>query len=251
MCGKREIDRGGHRTESAQRLYFDFATWIQKAESRIGSVTANEGKVYALRRSLFRPIAPSVTDDLYVLLSIVNQGYRFVFAPQIRARVPLPSRSLAHEVRRRRRIVGTSLRGIRLHARLLNPLHSGFFAYALLVNKVLRRMLSVWLLCLLAGNLVLAGRHLIWALILAIQALFYGSAILYAAAGTREWSLSLLLRRKPIGKLLEMNAYFFAGNLGTLLGLWDYALGRRVDKWEPEKSHLGGTGSRVAGKKGE
>jgi cellulose synthase/poly-beta-1,6-N-acetylglucosamine synthase-like glycosyltransferase len=236
VCGRRVIDRGGRHTESAQRLYFHVTTWIQQVESRIASVTANEGKAYAIRRSLFRPIAPSVTDDLFVCLSVVDQGYRFVFRPEIQAVVPLPSKSLSHEIRRRRRIVATSLRGIRHHARLFHVRRTGFYAWALFVNKVVRRLMPIWLGCLLAGTVLLAPCHPLWSACLSLQVLAYGSAVLYGVAMERGRRPVIRATFRPLQAALEVWTYFVAGNWGTLLGTWDYLRGRRVDKWEPEKA---------------
>src|SRR6185503_15625649 len=69
-------------------------------EARLGSVTSNDGKLYAIRRELFRPIAPGATDDLFTCLSVVEQGRRFVFEPRAhalaqpgpRTRAPAPHR---------------------------------------------------------------------------------------------------------------------------------------------------------------
>ena len=39
----------------------------------------------------------------------------------------------------------------------------------------------------------------------------------------------------PLGKPSRAAFYFCIGNVGMLLGLWDFARGRRIDRWEPEK----------------
>ena len=155
VCGRRVIaEREGAMT-GAQRTYIGFDETIRDAESRLGSTTSNDGKLYAIRRSLYQNIPPAVTDDLYVCLSVVRQKYRFVFAPRARAYIKLPSRNPRHEIIRRRRIVSTSLRGI-FDGDILNPFKHGVFSLQLFINKVLRRCMPFCLLGLFMSSLFLA-----------------------------------------------------------------------------------------------
>ena len=194
-------------------------------------MTSNDGKLYAVRRSLFRPIAPGATDDLYACLSIVEQGRHFVFEPRARAWIRTPSRNPAHELVRRRRIVARSLRGIFLKRALLNPLRHGSFALQLFVNKVCRRLLPLFLVLLFGTSLALTllEPHAAWALAaLLLQLGFYALALAH---------LVLARKRVPlIGALASVAYYFCVGNLGTLLGLADFLRGREAVKWDPVKT---------------
>src|SRR6185503_6107908 len=215
----------------AQERYIAADSALKRAESRLGSVTSNDGKLYAVRRSLFRPIAPGATDDLYSCLSIVEQGRRFVFEPRARAFIRTPSRNPSHELSRRRRIVARSLRGIFLKRALLNPLRHGSFALQLFVNKVCRRLLPLFLVLLFGTSLALTllEPHAPWALAaLLLQLGFYALALAH---------LVLARKRVPlIGALASVAYYFCVGNLGTLLGLADFLRGREAVKWDPVKT---------------
>lgn len=229
VCGQRVIqDGGGNGLSAAQGSYIAADSGLKRAESRLGSVTSNDGKLYAIRRSLFRPIAPGATDDLYSCLSVVEQGRRFVFEPRALAFIRTPSRDEGHELARRRRIVSRSLHGISAKRALLNPLRHGAFALQLLVNKVCRRLLPLFLLGLFASSLALSflAPHWIARLALAGQLAFYGLAL----------AQPLLARVPRLGKLAATARYFCVGNLGTLLGLADFLRGREAVKWEPRKS---------------
>lgn len=228
VCGQRVIQRGEGRWAGAQRGYVSWDSRIKLLESRLGSVSSNDGKLYAVRRELLRPIVPAVTDDLFNALSVVRQGARFVFEPRATARIRLPSRSLRHEVRRRRRIVGRSLRGI-LHERaLLNPVRFGWFAVGLTINKVLRRMLPVFgaafALSAVSWGLRFPAAHALWA----VPAAGLGLAAAGAALPDRPWA-------RPPRAASRAALYFAAGNLGTALGLWDAVRGHRITKWDPHK----------------
>ncbi|HEX6885081.1 MAG TPA: glycosyltransferase [Planctomycetota bacterium] len=224
-CGRRVLQEHRGRLDEAQGGYIAVDGLLRRAESRLGSVTSNDGKLYAIRRALYRPIDPGATDDLFTCLSVVEQGWRFVFEPRARAYVRAPSRSVRHELARRRRIVARSLHGIARKRRLLDPRRYGWFALQLLVNKVLRRLLPLFLLALLAASLVLAPEQRWARILLAVQALGYGLALLQP-----------VLRPVPgLGRLAALAGYFCVGNLGTLLGLIDFALGRQVVRWDPLK----------------
>jgi len=228
-CGQRVISEVPRRLGEAQEVYGDFDSGIKSLESRIGSITSNDGKLYCIRRKLFRPIPEAVTDDFFEALSIVAQGYRFTFQPRARAHIRLPSRTSSHEVRRRRRIVSRSLRAIAFHRRLLNPWKHGMFAIGLAINKGLRRFLPVLLLSLLLSTACLAFFFLPAALLLLLQLGFYAVALSHPL-------VHFLPDDNRIRKTASVAWYFCVGNYGTLLGLMDFLLGRKTTKWEPEKS---------------
>jgi cellulose synthase/poly-beta-1,6-N-acetylglucosamine synthase-like glycosyltransferase len=228
VCGQRVIHEGPGELVGAQERYIAADSALKRAESRLGSVTSNDGKLYAVRRSLFRPIAPGATDDLYTALSVVEQGRRFVFEPRARAYIRTPSRNPAHEIVRRRRIVARSLRGIFLKRALLNPLRHGSFAIQLLVNKVCRRLLPLFLALLLGASLALAPLAAWARVMLFLQLGFYGLALLHPVLGRARIPL--------LGTLASVAYYFCVGNLGTLLGLTDFLRGREATKWDPIKA---------------
>lgn len=231
VCGQRviqEAERGadGGELTGAQGGYIVADSALKRAEARLGSVTANDGKLYALRRALYRPIAPGATDDLYSCLSVVEQGRRFVFEPRARAFIRTPSRSAPHELARRRRIVARSLHGIARKRALLDPRRHGFFAFQLLVNKVLRRLLPLLVVGLFLSSVALAFAYPLARVALAAQLLFYGLALARAP----------LAAVPGLGAAAGLAYYFCVGNLGTFLGLMDFLRGRETIKWDPIKS---------------
>ena len=53
--------------------------------ARVGSVTSNDGKLFAIRRELYEPVPEGVTDDLFTAMSVVRQGKRFIYDGGARA----------------------------------------------------------------------------------------------------------------------------------------------------------------------
>jgi poly-beta-1,6-N-acetyl-D-glucosamine synthase len=61
-------------------LYWRYEKWIRLEQSRIHSIQAGTGCIYAMRRELARPIPPdTLLDDSYLPLCAFFRGYRFVF----------------------------------------------------------------------------------------------------------------------------------------------------------------------------
>ena len=111
VVGQRRIlDKNG-KMKTAQKNYIQIDSLIKALESNYGSTTSNDGKIYAIRRRLFLGVEKAVTDDLYVCMSILRQGYMFKYEPDAIAKIATPSRNSKHEISRRRRIVGRSLYG--------------------------------------------------------------------------------------------------------------------------------------------
>lgn len=229
VCGQRIIARDGAELREAQSRYIGFDSRIKQWESRLGSITSNDGKIYAIRRDLFCPLAPAVSDDLYLALGVVRQHRRFTFEPEARARIRLPSRSPAHEIERRRRIVSQSYRSMWFMRQVLNPFEHGPFALALAVNKILRRLLPFFFVTLVASTLILSFRRPWMVPLLGAQAGVLALAAYHGWTGGSRGPRS-------IRRLAAVAFYFVLGQWGTLLGVIDFATGRQVNKWDPVKT---------------
>ncbi|MBU1003132.1 MAG: glycosyltransferase [Proteobacteria bacterium] len=227
VCGRRVVPDKAGAFEAAQAGYATLDSRLKAWESRLGALTSNDGKLYAVRRELFPEIPDAVTDDLYAALAVVSAGRLFLFDPEARVRVAVPSRSPAVELRRRRRIVSTSLNAIALNRALLNPLRHGFYSLRLLLNKVARRLMPVFLLLLLAGSALASLESALAVLLLAGQA----CCMVLAAS----FQLFLSRRNGLASRIAGAAFYFYVGNLGMLWGLVDFFRGNLPKRWNPEK----------------
>ncbi len=229
VCGRRMIGERDAYLGSAQSSYVALDSGLKGIESRTGSITSNDGKLYAIRSWLFEPIAPGVTDDLFASMSVVRQGGRFVYEGRARAWIRTPSRTSRHEVSRRRRIVCRSLRGIWLQRQVLNPARTGLYGVGLTLNKVGRRLLPFLLLASLLGLALLARESWIARALTAAAALGVTTALM-------QPYLARLSLPGPLAKALGMAHYFLVGCAGTALGCLDFLLNRRVVRWDPKKA---------------
>ena len=229
VCGQRRVADRPEDFKSSQATYVRFDSLIKILESRTGSISSNDGKLYAIRRSLFRTIPDGVTDDLYTCLSVVGQGARYIFERAAVATVRTPSREPAHEIQRRRRIVCRSLTGLFLNRAVFNPIRFGLHAVRVAVNKGVRRLLPVCLLLLLVGSAVLSVHSVCATVLLWAQIAFYAFALAGWVLYRLTWTCGAATQ------FFAVAFYFCVGNVGTLLGVIDFLCGKRYVTWEPVK----------------
>ena len=199
--------------------YWRYEKLIRHAESRSGSVVGVTGALYAIRRSLFRPLPPgTVLDDVLVPMRVVAAGRRVVFEPAALA-WDRPSQQPAQEQRRKIRTLAGNFQLVQLAPWLLlpwrNPLWLRFIGHKLL------RLLAPWLLLTMAvTSALLANRYMECALVLA--GVICGAILL---TGAHLWPA--LARPAPV-RLLRAFCYL---NLFTAQALLAYLRNRRLHLW--------------------
>jgi cellulose synthase/poly-beta-1,6-N-acetylglucosamine synthase-like glycosyltransferase len=157
-------------------------------ESTIGSTLGATGAIYALRRSLYRPLPDhTILDDVLAPMRAVLQGYRVVFNERAIAfdRTAADARA---EHRRKVRTSAGNFQILALEPRLLVPVANPVWLQYV-SHKLGRLLVPYALLGLFVANLALAGRHLFYAFALAAQCALY----LLAAYGA--WLNFLAVRR--------------------------------------------------------
>jgi cellulose synthase/poly-beta-1,6-N-acetylglucosamine synthase-like glycosyltransferase len=80
VSGELIIRDGKNLQQASVGLYWKYEKWIRKGLSRVDSVLGATGAIYAMRRSLARPLPPeTLLDDVYLPLLAFFAGYRVVF----------------------------------------------------------------------------------------------------------------------------------------------------------------------------
>ena len=216
VCGARKsgVNRHGDTTGEGEGLYARWDTWQKVRESRIGSVFAADGLLYAIRRSLYVPVTdPAQADDIAISTRIPLQGHRLLFEPDATAWENAGVEA-ASEFRRKVRVTNHSVRALfNLRSRLFT---SGFYSVELLSHKLVRHFIPFFLIPLLISSafalpIAFAG-----------QLGFYGLAL----AGA-------LLRERKIGraKLFTVPYFFTFVNAAALVGILSMLKGKRTEAW--------------------
>jgi hypothetical protein len=129
----------------------------------------------------------------------------------------------AHELSMRVRVAIRSINALICERRFLNLRRYGIFAWQLWSHKLLRYASPFLWLIALGANVVLAGTHPLYVVLLICQL----AIIIAGAAG-----FALQSRVAKLG-LLSQPYYFLLTNLASLIAALRYARGERMVTWKP------------------
>ncbi len=214
------IEDGDTSTES-ENLYWRYELMLKKLESALGSVVGGDGAIYAIRKSLYRPMQPSDLSDFVNPLQIVAQGYRNVYEPEAFS-YEKGGESFEKEFRRKVRIVNRAWRGMVSMRRVLNPFRYGWFAVQTWSHKVLRWWIPAFMAMVLFANLMLLSESPFYQASLLLQGLFYGLALIG----------SVRRSTRPMSRLVYIPYYFCLVNWASLRGIIENYFGRTYTTWE-------------------
>ena len=202
---------------SGEGAYVRYEMLLRSLESRVNSLVGLSGSFFAARREVCERWAADRPSDFATLLNAVEMGWRGVLDPQSAGYY----RSVGDERRELERKVRTVARGLHVlaaHARMLNPLRHGLFAWQLASHKLCRWLVPFAMAVAGASDVFLASRSAFHRGTLLVQLTFYAAAL----AG--------LLTRAPG---LRMPAFLLLANLGVLAAWLRFARGDRIATWSP------------------
>jgi cellulose synthase/poly-beta-1,6-N-acetylglucosamine synthase-like glycosyltransferase len=174
VCGRlRLVDPDSGR--NVEGRYWRYELWLRAQESRLGSVTAGNGAIYAVRRSAYLELPPQYSHDLALPFRLRRAGLRSLYDPEAAATEPAAA-STSAEWDRKVRMLSRAWTEL-LRGGLLDPQGQPPGYYGMLVSHRLLRYASGLLhLVLLGTALAVRSRPL-----LALHAAWAG----LAAAGRR------------------------------------------------------------------
>lgn len=220
VCGHLRYHGGsGAATATTGSLYWRIEEAIKRLESATGSVIGADGSLFAIRRALHRPVPVDLIEDMFVSLSVLCAGHRFVRAEHAIAMEEVTSGS-SEEFRRKVRI---SCQAFNVHRALAPRLRRLplFDSYKYISHKLLR-WFTIYLLA--AGTLCLAAGLAMVASLTQLAAL--------TAAGVIAAAWVMLGRDKRAAALRSILSAFLATGLGILRSL----RGDRFQTWTPPVS---------------
>jgi cellulose synthase/poly-beta-1,6-N-acetylglucosamine synthase-like glycosyltransferase len=184
--------------------YWRFELWLRAQESRLGSVTAGNGPIYAVRRSEWVDVQPWCGHDLGLPYLMVQRGRRAVYDADA-VSIEKPSRDIEDEYLRKVRM----LRGAWVHVfrGMLRRVGPVYFV-ELISHRLLRYASGILHLVLLGASIALVGEGWVYRVVLAAQLLW----LLLAGAGKL---------RVPIPGA-GLAYYYFVVTWATIAGLVRY-----------------------------
>ncbi|MGH8274263.1 MAG: glycosyltransferase family 2 protein, partial [Gammaproteobacteria bacterium] len=184
------------------------------------STVGTTGAIYAIRKSLFRPIPDStILDDVLIPMQIVRQGYRARFEPNALA-YDQTSKNAQMEFRRKLRTIAGNFQMFYLEPWLLNPVRNRIWIQT--ISHKGARLLSPACLCAaLATNIFILNEP-------AYRYLFIAQLLFYMAAAAGH--LTRGARRRP--PFLNIPYTFCLLNIATIAALFSLLHGRQRATWE-------------------
>lgn len=204
----------------SESLYWRYETTIKALESRASSVVGGDGAIYAVRRSLFKPMAADVLSDFVNPLQVVEQGFQCVFEPNAIS-VEDVAESFEKEFSRKVRIVNRAWRATMSMKHLMIPFRYGAFAWQLFSHKLLRWLVPAFLLVLLVSNALLLQQGTFYRLTFLAQIACYA----LATAG------AVLRKKSNLSLALYVPYYFCLVNVASARGIMEAYQGKTYTTW--------------------
>jgi len=219
-CGQvRFVQRASGRDGGNQEgVYWRYEMALRGWESRLSSITAGNGAIYATRSDSYLLVDPIMGHDLSLPFNIVKRGMRAVYVPGARASETMVP-TLGGEFARKRRMMSHTW-PILLRGGMLSP--RGYppgYALMILSHRLLRYGSPMLHLLALGANIALLalGAGPLYAVTLALQLALLGAALLAGPVRARP----LLLAR-----------YYVLTTASPAAGLWDWLRHGTEASWE-------------------
>ncbi|MFL5915700.1 MAG: glycosyltransferase family 2 protein [Gaiellaceae bacterium] len=211
VCGRLRLEAPDGSNKEG--FYWRYELVTRDGESRLGSVTAGNGAIYALRRSDYVEVDPRFGHDLSLPYLMVQHGRRAVYEPQALA-FERPTPTNESEYRRKVRMFEHSWL-IVLRGRMLRRQPPGYLL-ALVSHRHLRYASGLLHLILLGSSVALLGRGAVYAVLLGLQLGLFAAAL--AGVGIAR--------------------YYVLITWATVVALWNYLRRGVPATWAPQREEL-------------
>ena len=225
---------GGATPTNQEGLYWRYEIAVRALESRLASITAGNGAIYATRRDTYLVVDPIMGHDLSFPFNMVKRGWRAMYVPGARARERMVP-SIAGELARKRRMMSHTwpivLQGGMLSPRGYPP------GYALMIfsHRVLRYLTPFLHALALAANVALvalgAGPHALYVATLAAQLVLLAAAGLGGVVEVVARAARIPAIAKAARPLL-IARYYVLTTASIALGLLDWLRHGTAATWE-------------------
>src|SRR6266567_4618770 len=206
VCGRLRLE--APNGSNKEGVYWRYELVTRESQSRLGSVTAGNGAVYALRRSDYAEVDPRFGHDLSLPYLMVQRDRRAVYEPEaLASERPTPTNE--SEYRRKVRMFEHAWL-IVLRGSLLRGQPPGYLL-ALLSHRHLRYASGLLHLVLLGSSIALLGHGAVYAVLLGLQL-----GVLLAAL---------------IG--VGLPRYYVLVTWATVVALWNYLRRGVPSTWDP------------------
>jgi cellulose synthase/poly-beta-1,6-N-acetylglucosamine synthase-like glycosyltransferase len=209
----------GASATNQEGVYWRYEMALRERESRLRSITAGNGAIYATRRDSYIVVDPIMGHDLSFPFNMVKRGWRAVDVPSARATEKMVP-SIEGEWRRKRRMMSHTW-PIVVRGGMLSP--RGYtVGYALMMfsHRLLRYLTPFLHLLALVANVALVaggGAGRVYTVTLALQLALLAAAALAGAVPLRAFLIS---------------RYYVLTAASPAAGLWDWLRHGTSASWQ-------------------
>jgi cellulose synthase/poly-beta-1,6-N-acetylglucosamine synthase-like glycosyltransferase len=202
-----------------EKVYWEIEQYLKTAEGKLGILIGATGGVYAMRKDIYS-LVPPLSDDFYIGLEILRQGYQMIYEPKALAFEEIPQ-DIRAEFSRKKRVASLDYPVMMMFPSLLFNKNL-LLSYAFWSHKITRWFLSHLLLLLFILSALLSGQSLVMLSFLLLQVLFY----IFAGIGH-------ILSKKGIRLMLfSLPYYFVLTNVAFFLGFIIFLRRKQSVVWQ-------------------
>ena len=203
-------------------VYWQFEKIIKTLESKVGTCIGADGAIFAIRKNMFRSLDPRDINDFVIPMHVMAQGYLGSLVEKAFCFEEATVR-IKEEFSRQVRINTRTIRALRNHLLLLNPLRYGMIAFQLFSHKVSRLLVPFFLMMMLFTNVLLIQAGALYVFILVTQLLFY------FLGGFKVFESDTM----KTGKIVSVIYTFCMSNFAIIVGWIRFARGETFTGWTP------------------
>ena len=214
---EQDVDGAVHATNQ-EGVYWRYEMAVRARESRLSSITAGNGAIYATRRGSYIVVDPIMGHDLSFPFNMVKRGWRAIEVPgagAVEKMVP----TIEGEWRRKRRMMSHTW-PIVIRGGMLSPRgYTVGYAAMILSHRLLRYLTPFLHVFAFLANVALVARGVgsLYTATLVLQ------VVIFASAG-----IGGLVRVQPF----LIARYYFLTTLSAAAGLWDWLRHGTAPAWD-------------------
>lgn len=220
------VENEADASAAGEGFYWKYESALKKWDYQLYSNVGAAGELFSIRTSLYQPVeSDTINDDHMIAMRIAEKGYVIAYEPNAYA-METGSADSKEELKRKVRIAAGGIQSVVRLKKSANPFHQPILTFQYISHRVLRWILTPWLMILVfAVNILICIKYSqdwIYQLLLAGQILFY-----LASLG------GYFLESKKIKiKILFIPFYFSMMNYAAIAGAIRYFKGKQSAAWE-------------------
>ncbi len=224
VTGAKHIYRSDDRESAVgDGLYWKYESYIKTAESKLGSITAADGEIVAVRKNLFKPINPElINDDAAITFDIIRSGHRIIYEPEARS-YEQASEDLIDDINVKIRMTAGGYQTISHEWKYLFP-PLNWFSFSFISHKILRWITPHLMLLTFISSMLLSillSASTVYFLVFLAQIAFY----LIAFYG---WSQR---KTSSMSTFIYIPMYFTVMNIALFIGFIRFMKKKQGVNW--------------------